>query len=240
MPAGLPQLPWIVYPVFLHFSRGLQVDISSVILMVAVGGFTLVAAVWDLRTKRLPNWITVPAFVAGVIFHVVLGAVTQTPWLSGAGHGLLSALAGFATGFLPLMVLWLTGGGGAGDVKLMGAVGAVAWRQTDLLHLHRERAGGVPGQHVFVAEEQGPRQIRRRQETPGRQSRKRLQELAVCALRRARGLGDLACAGLEDRAAAGLTGAGPQRGWLQSNPRRGTPFFVKTVTRVTVNFSSGD
>lgn len=34
------------------------------------------------------------------------------------------AVAGFVVGFLPLLVLWLVGGGGAGDVKLMGAVGA--------------------------------------------------------------------------------------------------------------------
>jgi prepilin peptidase CpaA len=34
------------------------------------------------------------------------------------------ALFGFATGFGILLVLWLIGGGGGGDVKLMGALGA--------------------------------------------------------------------------------------------------------------------
>jgi prepilin peptidase CpaA len=34
------------------------------------------------------------------------------------------SLGGFATGFGILLVLWLIGGGGGGDVKLMGALGA--------------------------------------------------------------------------------------------------------------------
>jgi prepilin peptidase CpaA len=38
--------------------------------------------------------------------------------------GLGFALLGFATGFGILLVLWLIGGGGGGDVKLMGALGA--------------------------------------------------------------------------------------------------------------------
>ncbi|MGC3969138.1 MAG: A24 family peptidase [Pirellulales bacterium] len=37
---------------------------------------------------------------------------------------MLTAMAGFGVGFGILFVLWITGGGGAGDVKLMGALGA--------------------------------------------------------------------------------------------------------------------
>lgn len=76
--------------------------------------FTLVAAISDVRTKRLPNWLTVPALVCGIIFQVVTAG-----WA-----GLLTALAGFAVGFSILFVLWLIGGSGGGDVKLMGALGA--------------------------------------------------------------------------------------------------------------------
>jgi prepilin peptidase CpaA len=39
-----------------------------------------------------------------------------------AEAGLKSALLGFVIGFGPLLVLWLIGGGGGGDVKLMGAL----------------------------------------------------------------------------------------------------------------------
>ena len=95
---------------------------SQWILISVVVGFTAFAALCDLRTKRLPNWLTLPAFLAGLTFHVVHGAVDQG--LGGAWDGLLFAMGGFATGFGALLVLWLVGGGGGGDVKLMGALGA--------------------------------------------------------------------------------------------------------------------
>jgi len=80
---------------------------------VIIGVLTLAAAVIDIRTRRIPNWFTVPVLAAGVIFHVVTGGL----------GGLWTAVGGFATGFGILLVLWLMGGGGGGDVKLMGAVG---------------------------------------------------------------------------------------------------------------------
>jgi prepilin peptidase CpaA len=85
-------------------------------------GFTLVAAVCDFRTKRLPNWLTVPCFLAALIFHGVRGGMADGA--AGVGSALLTAMAGFGVGFGILFVLWITGGGGAGDVKLMGALGA--------------------------------------------------------------------------------------------------------------------
>ena len=87
---------------------------SNVVFVSIVGAFVAVAAVSDLRTRRLPNWLTVPAFAAGVLAHTVMNGLT----------GLGFALLGFATGFGILLVLWLIGGGGGGDVKLMGALGA--------------------------------------------------------------------------------------------------------------------
>jgi len=97
-------------------------DLLQQLLIICVGLFTAIAALWDWRTNRLPNWLTVSAFVAALIFHVVAGAVGGG--MHGAGAGLLTALAGFATGFGILFLLWLIGGGGGGDVKLMGALGA--------------------------------------------------------------------------------------------------------------------
>jgi len=84
------------------------------LFVIAVFLFTLMAGVSDVRTRRLPNWLTVPAFVAGLVFHTVTGG-----W-----NGLGLSLAGFGTGFGILLVLWMIGGGGGGDVKLMGALGA--------------------------------------------------------------------------------------------------------------------
>ena len=89
-------------------------QITFLVLATFAAIFTAVAMIWDLRTRRLPNWLTVGAFVAALGFHTATGG-----WA-----GLATALAGFAVGFGILFVLWLIGGGGGGDVKLMGALGA--------------------------------------------------------------------------------------------------------------------
>jgi prepilin peptidase CpaA len=75
--------------------------------------FVIVAAALDLGTKKIPNWITVPAALAGLAFHAA----------APAGSGILWALAGFAVGFSLLLLPWLLGGGGMGDVKLLAALG---------------------------------------------------------------------------------------------------------------------
>jgi prepilin peptidase CpaA len=87
--------------------------IPTYILAACVAGFTLAAAVIDFRTKKIPNWLTVPSAIAALIFHLV----------SGGGTGLLLALAGFAVGFALLILPWILGGGGMGDVKLLAALG---------------------------------------------------------------------------------------------------------------------
>lgn len=80
----------------------------------AVAAFVLLAAISDYRTRRLPNWLTVPACGAAIVLHTAVNGLS----------GLTFAAAGFATGFSILLVVWLIGGGGGGDVKLMGALGA--------------------------------------------------------------------------------------------------------------------
>jgi len=81
---------------------------------VLVAAFTGAAMVLDLRTRRLPNWLTVSGLTTGLGFHLVTEG-----W-----PGLQQSLSGLAIGLGALLVLWLLGGGGGGDVKLMGAVGA--------------------------------------------------------------------------------------------------------------------
>jgi prepilin peptidase CpaA len=104
------------------FLRDRSVNTASWFLIAAVTGFTLTAAVWDFRTKRIPNWLTVSGLLVALAYHAVVGFMTGG--FSGLGGGLLTAAAGFGVGFGILLVLWLIGGGGAGDVKLMGALGA--------------------------------------------------------------------------------------------------------------------
>ncbi len=85
-----------------------------VISFIGVSILMIIAVIIDVRVRRIPNWLTVSAFALGVVFHTVAHG-----W-----SGLWFSMAGFAVGFAILYVLWLIGGGGGGDVKLMGAVGA--------------------------------------------------------------------------------------------------------------------
>lgn len=80
----------------------------SLLTMVAV------AAVTDLRGQRVPNWLT----ASGVVTALVL----QSTFFGLAG--LSSSLSGLCVGFALLIPFYAAGGMGAGDVKLMAAVGA--------------------------------------------------------------------------------------------------------------------
>ena len=90
------------------------------VFLVAVGGFTLAAAVWDSRFRRIPNKLTLPMFCLGWIYQAAFNGWSGGDTLATAG--LKSALLAFLVGFGTLFVLWMIGGGGGGDVKLMGAV----------------------------------------------------------------------------------------------------------------------
>jgi prepilin peptidase CpaA len=75
---------------------------------------TALAAFVDFRTRKIPNWLTVPAFVAGLTLRTAL-----LGW-----PGAKSALEGTGLALLVLLPLVLMRALGAGDWKLMGAVGA--------------------------------------------------------------------------------------------------------------------
>lgn len=73
-----------------------------------------VGGVSDVRTRRIPNWLTYGGLVAGLALRTILEG-----W-RGFGQGMLGVLAGGGVFFL----FFLVRGMGAGDVKLMVAVGA--------------------------------------------------------------------------------------------------------------------
>jgi prepilin peptidase CpaA len=81
---------------------------------IIVIGVCLAACACDLRSRRIPNILTMTAALAGLTFRAALGG------LPGAGSSLAGCLVGGAL-FFPLFAL---GGLGAGDVKLVAAVGA--------------------------------------------------------------------------------------------------------------------
>jgi prepilin peptidase CpaA len=74
----------------------------------------LIAVAEDLRSRKLPNWLTATGVVAGLALALPRG------W-----SGLWPALAGAAVGFAILLPLFLLRGMGGGDIKLMAAFGAL-------------------------------------------------------------------------------------------------------------------
>jgi len=85
----------------------------------------VVAAYTDVRHGKVYNWLTYPAVAIALAGHGVGGGLAGTV----ESMGLWASLAGLAAGFGPMLVMWLAGGLGGGDAKLMGAVGALAgWR----------------------------------------------------------------------------------------------------------------
>ena len=73
-----------------------------------------VAAATDLASRRIPNWLTIPVFLAGVVWATSIGGIA----------GLADSLVACVVLMLPYVLLYAFARGGAGDAKLMGAIGA--------------------------------------------------------------------------------------------------------------------
>ncbi|MGO4305326.1 MULTISPECIES: A24 family peptidase [unclassified Cupriavidus] len=89
-------------------------------IVIALANLSLVAmvtiaAVCDARTRRIPNWLV------GCGLAIALMAQIATQGLAAGG---IQWLGGTATGMGLCLGIYVLGGMGAGDVKLMGAVGA--------------------------------------------------------------------------------------------------------------------
>jgi prepilin peptidase CpaA len=72
----------------------------------------------DYAQKRVPNWLNAALAAAGLIMQGIFCGWYQHG-VGGVGWGLLGLLVGFGL----LIVPWLMHGMGAGDVKLMAAIG---------------------------------------------------------------------------------------------------------------------
>jgi prepilin peptidase CpaA len=82
--------------------------LAGAVLLSVIAGWT------DLRSRRIPNWLTVPGLLIGVAANTVLGGWT----------GLKTSLVGAAVGLALLLPFVLLRSLGAGDWKLAGALGA--------------------------------------------------------------------------------------------------------------------
>ena len=75
----------------------------------------LLGSVTDVRSRKVPNVLTSPAMLAGLLLHLSLGGWHELLW---------SCAAGLLCGAI-FLVFFIAGGMGAGDVKLITAVGCL-------------------------------------------------------------------------------------------------------------------
>jgi len=80
--------------------------LAGAVVLALIGGYT------DLRSRRIPNWLTVPGLVVGVAANAMLGG-----W-----SGLKTSLLGTGLAFALLLPFWLLRSLGAGDLKFATAL----------------------------------------------------------------------------------------------------------------------
>ena len=90
----------------------MEIDYWHVTCAILVPG--ILWASWiDFSQRRVPNWLNLALIVTGFIVQAIYFGTT----------GLSTATVGMLAGIGLLIVPWLMHGMGAGDVKLMAAIG---------------------------------------------------------------------------------------------------------------------
>ena len=111
---------------------------AEILLLALVLG----AAVYDVRYRRIPNWLTAGGAVLGLALNAFL---FQTGLGSMFGlTGLLFGLKGLGLAFIVYLFLYALRAMGAGDVKLMAAVGSiVGWENWFGIFIITALIGGI-------------------------------------------------------------------------------------------------
>jgi prepilin peptidase CpaA len=90
----------------------LAMDYFLIIFLIIL---VIISAIADLKTQKIPNFVTLPGMLIALAYHTALNGF----------DGLLFSAAGIVIGIALLIIPYLMGGMGAGDAKLMGAIGGV-------------------------------------------------------------------------------------------------------------------
>ncbi len=96
---------------FLNFN----ISNTNGLILLFLAGVLMIASVTDLRSQRIPNKLTYSTMIFGLVFAGMTSGLA----------GFLQSLGGIALGLALLIGFYLLGGMGAGDVKLMAAVGSL-------------------------------------------------------------------------------------------------------------------
>ncbi len=110
------------------------------IIQALIALLVLVAGTYDILYRRIPNWLVLPCWVIGFAVNAAVAQRMGQPWTT----GLKTAAFGFVLAMAIYFPLYLLRGMGAGDVKLMAALGAVggpiAWL---LIFIFSGLVGGI-------------------------------------------------------------------------------------------------
>jgi len=84
------------------------------IFLIIIFTILIIALINDLFYKKIPNWLTYSSLMGGIFFQSIFRGF----------DGFFYSLQGIGLGFALTFFIYLAGGFGAGDVKLMAAIGS--------------------------------------------------------------------------------------------------------------------
>ena len=127
----------------------LYADRAAALVAIAV---IAIAAYTDWRRHVIKNSLTLPAIALGLLLH----------FLGGGWHGLLFGLMGLAAGFALMLIPFVLGQMGGGDVKLMAALGSLLGAYAILnVFLYTTLAGGLLALAFALYRKEGFKTLRR-------------------------------------------------------------------------------
>ena len=91
------------------------------LIQLPVALLVVIAGIFDIRYRRIPNWLVLPAIPAGFL----LNALVSLRFENSVWPGLGQAALGLGVAALVYMPLYALRGMGGGDVKLAAALGAL-------------------------------------------------------------------------------------------------------------------
>ena len=95
-------------------ASGNSENADSIPALLVLAVMLAIAVFVELKERRIPNWLTLSGMALGLFINYLNGSVAF--W---------SSIGGLAIGFGFLFIFYVFGGVGGGDVKLMGAAGAL-------------------------------------------------------------------------------------------------------------------
>jgi prepilin peptidase CpaA len=87
-------------------------DYFLILLLLSI---LIISAIIDFRSQKIPNLITFPTIIIALLYHFFTHGI----------DGLIFSALGLVTGIGLLIIPYIFDGMGAGDAKLMGAVGSI-------------------------------------------------------------------------------------------------------------------